>query len=96
VSDLDSLRFDSLKGYETIFINGSRKYSISLVVDMLPDNVDSTWGPSNKIRLAAKFILKPYDERIVSNFGCSGVKLGDFFGDDCFDHRFKICLQIKL
>ena len=58
VSNLDSLGFDSPEGYETIFINGSRQYSVSLVVDVLSDKVDSTWGPSNTFRFAFKFLLK--------------------------------------
>jgi hypothetical protein len=86
MGDVDGLGFDGLEGDEAVLLNGCRQHTISLVVDVLADDVDSTGSSRDVVRFALVMLREFMEEDLVTGGdwgGIVGLKGGVGY---CLDH----------
>ena len=71
--------FDILGGIggdsdECVFLDGSGKYSVSLIVDMLSDDIDSSGCSGDEVRFISIYFCERIDDRVEPAAIVGGVE----------------------
>lgn len=73
-------------GDEAVFFNGGGQDPVAFVVDVLSDDIDSTWGSRDELWRVGECFGEEADQVVVAGLGVSGVKALYFRERDHFEH----------
>lgn len=64
--DLNDVFFDCPGSNYAILLNGKWQHTVTFIVEMLADEVDSSWSPDNNLWLSMIDILEFLSDMVVS------------------------------